>query len=433
MRDRSLVLVVVLMSFAGCEACGGPRTGDECTFDGTSLEVGDSIDSDDGCNTCICAPGRTLECTDFDCAGRDGGRDDDDGGEEPFDSGRPPSSCVDRDDDGFFTCTDPNYPERPEAIDCDDERFYVQPGGYDFPDNGEDDDCDEAIDELPGCACSSSTNAGDLLAAMDLCDGTLASSAKTGDAQQFAVYQDAYFGIAPEGADAGVPSCLVAMSTGDALADDADELSIQHCDSFTDGCFPDPDPNAASSSRVFDLATLTLHLDVPPNARGLSLRFMFMSSEWPEYLCQTYNDTFYAIVESDAVAAREPTNFAFDPNSRPITVNVGFFEAPRDWTEDLSSTPFGASDSFAACTDEGSAVEGCVLPEYCDTALPADLRFTGSGSGWLTASSPASPGEQDLVLKLTVHDEDDGLLDSLVLLDRLRWLPYEPPLGVVKE
>ncbi len=423
-------LVAVCMAMAGCESCTGGQSGDECVIDGVKLEVGDTGDKDE-CTSCICGPGHVLECADT-CADDAGAPGRNDGGTDDEDAGRPPSLCFDRDLDGFFDCADEFYPERPEAIDCDDTRFYIQPGGYDFPGNGDDDDCDGETDELPACTCSTATGATDLLAAMDLCDDTVGSSTKSGDALQFAVYQDSYFtNVVPE-----VGPCLVAMSTGDALAATADDLQLQHCTTgFGDGCFQDPDPNAAVTSRVFDLATVTLHLDVPPNARGLAFRFMFMSSEWPEYLCKEYNDTFYAIVESDAVFARTRTNFAFDTNNRPVTVNVGFFEAPRDWTEDLTPTPFGATDSSAECTteDDPSYVPGCALPAYCESSLPADLRFEGSGSGWLTASTPVEPGEQDVVLTLSIHDEGDGIFDSLALLDHVRWLPYTPPLGVVKE
>jgi len=51
----------------------------------------------------------------------------------------------------------------------------------------------------------------------------------------------------------------------------------------------------------------------------------------------------------------------------------------------------------------------------------------------LTTSVPVIPGQQDLQLTLSIHDEGDGILDSLVLVDAFRWLPFEPELTTSKD
>ena len=158
---------------------------------------------------------------------------------------------------------------------------------------------------------------------------------------------------------------------------------------------------------------------------------MFLSHEWPEFLCLEFNDTFYAGVETDAVNGGAPTNAAFDTQGRAITVNVGFFENPTPagagWTVPLDGTPFAMATSDECTYDPNP---GCTLPSYCDD--PALDARRGSGSGWLTTTVPVMPGEQGVRLKLTIHDEGDQQLDSLVIVDGFRWLPHEVVLGTEK-
>lgn len=434
----ALVALAVLTSCDGCTP-PPPTPGATCELsDGTPLGVGESGPAGDGCNTCLCTLAGELSCTEIACNDAGPAGEGEGEGEEAPDAGVDEGPCEDADGDGFYSCIDPDHPERPTVEDCDDQRFHVQPGGIEFPDTPEDDNCNDPPDNTDyarcDCAGLDSGVARDLAAAMDLCGDVIAGATKAGGAEQFGIV-DAYQGVVEErvrvrvdgpGGDPVVigNTCLATLSsgsaTGTAVSDGPGNCS-----------FSDPDPAGGSQDTICDLAQLRLTLRAPPNAQGFAFDFMFLSYEWPEYLCQEFNDTFYAIVETDAVFGGEPTNAAFDTAGRPITVNVGFFENPAAWTVPLDGISH-AGDSVGGCASAGIDVEpGCVLPNYCDDGS-IDVR-SGSGSGWLTTTVPITPGQQDIELVLSIHDESDSALDSIVILDSFRWLNLPTELETAKE
>lgn len=332
--------------------------------------------------------------------------------------------CVDHDFDGFFTCISPDHPDRPQEIDCDDNRFGAQPGGHEFPNNGFDDDCDGEVDEEPElcpCTLTNASNPDALGDAIDLCGGYLSEVTTVGDDAQIQVFA-AYPGeLQPHGGE-----CMVAMSTGRAAPRVTQEGVQPGTDFNIEASDPDPD---GPDEPVYDRAQLRLRLTPPPNAQSFRFSFMFMSSEWPEFLCDVYNDTFYAIAESNAILQGEPTNISLDRNGNEITVNAAFFEHPDDWTTDLGDTPFGRNE-FASCPFFVGD-DTCTLPEYCDES--GSLGRVGSGSGWLTTQAPLDPEQDELVLVFSVHDEGDGILDSVVLIDDFQWQPFRTSVSTVKE
>ena len=52
--------------------------------------------------------------------------------------------------------------------------------------------------------------------------------------------------------------------------------------------------------------------------------------------------------------------------------------------------------------------------------MNGNLYVYGGGSGWLTAKFPVTPGEQ-IQMRVIIADTFDGLKDSAVLLDDMRW------------
>jgi hypothetical protein len=54
-------------------------------------------------------------------------------------------------------------------------------------------------------------------------------------------------------------------------------------------------------------------------------------------------------------------------------------------------------------------------------------------TGWLTTIAPVSPLDETIDVVFSIHDESDGILDSLVVIDNFRWTPYEPEVGTIKE
>ncbi|MBL91199.1 MAG: hypothetical protein CMH56_05210 [Myxococcales bacterium] len=193
----------------------------------------------------------------------------------------------------------------------------------------------------------------------------------------------------------------------------------------------DPDPEYDGSwSSVNDLASLTLKLKKPGNARGFSFNFMFISAEFPEFLCMSFNDTFYAVVEAGSINNGRRRNVSFDQDNNEITVNNAFFEPANDWSVDLSTTPYGVPRS-SMCGNSTSFDDDCTTPEYC---ADEDARNAiGSGTGWLTTSVPLSELDEEFTLTFSMHDEGDGVYDSVGIIDNFRWVANPTSLTTEKE
>jgi Ca-activated chloride channel family protein len=159
---------------------------------------------------------------------------------------------------------------------------------------------------------------------------------------------------------------------------------------------PDPLPEysgsrrlGASDQRVFDLHQVRLELKAPQDARSFSFDFNFFSAEYPQYVNQNFNDTFYAILEAPSTNGGRPTNIAFDANGNSIEVDNNYFQQP-----------------FHPIPNDGTG-------------------FDAHGStGWLRTGWPIRGGEA-FTLTFSIHDEGDAVFDSLVLLDNFRWHGHE--------
>lgn len=144
-----------------------------------------------------------------------------------------------------------------------------------------------------------------------------------------------------------------------------------------------------SGQAVYDLHTIKLTLRAPSNARSFSFDFNFFSAEYPDYIQQNFNDTFYAIIEADSTNQGAPTNIAFDANNNSIEVDNNYFQNP-----------------FHPIPNTGTGFD-----------------YHGS-TGWLRTSWPVKGGEQ-FTLTFSIHDEGDGIYDSLVILDNFAFHGYE--------
>jgi hypothetical protein len=157
----------------------------------------------------------------------------------------------------------------------------------------------------------------------------------------------------------------------------------------------------ADETIVHDTVELDLTLKVPTNARSLSFSFMFASAEYPEFVGTQYNDKFLAILESKSFTG----NISFDSKKNPITVNASFFDVCQ-----------------TAQVCNGSKINQCSKPVtqldgtgYEDTA-PFEGLPIGGGTGWLTTTSPLTPGETAR-LRFVLFDEGDHIYDSSVIID----------------
>jgi hypothetical protein len=167
------------------------------------------------------------------------------------------------------------------------------------------------------------------------------------------------------------------LTNGDALL--ADDENIDGATGIENG-----GPSIRGSR---DVVIYRITLQVPRKASCLSVRFRFLSEEFPEFVNQIFNDAFIAeldvsnwnTVSKDDPRVVAPKNFAADASGNPIRVNT------------VGDT------SVTAGSARGTTYDGAT-------------RI-------LRASTPISGGRH--ILYLSIFDQGDRIYDSAVFLDRL--------------
>jgi hypothetical protein len=390
---------------------------------------------------------------------------DDAGGVDPGD--------LDQDGDGWT----------PNQGDCCDvpsascrDPFHVNPGAFEYPGNGVDDDCDPSTpDDAPPPSCSPGPLFGnvagaDLVRAMDLCQTTTESPPlpmkKWGVISADLVLAD---GVTPlpalDNVQAGVLAAfgpnvappknatMAAISSGTARAlgdpgyvhpkDGTAQGQIGNFNGTTQVSIPAqylaahggtvplapqcPGTPCSGSicTQAFDSVNLRVRIRVPTNAASFSYAFKFYSSEFPEWVCNRYNDTFITLLQSawqpdpNASPPEAPLpadgNIAFDAQGNPVSVNNGFFQ--------VCFPPPGAPPGTCPSGTLGLVGNGM-------GGWGTDLG-NGGGTDWLTNSAPVVPGET-IEIQFILWDAGDHNVDSLVLLDHFRWSLTPSPVSVYR-
>ncbi len=355
----------------------------------------------------------------------------------------------------------------PPPADCDDSNAFVNPEAFDFPGNGVDDDCDGKVDDPvltcetipaspPGspadfaraadlCAQNSKTHAGTVFdplvhAAWGQLQGlgpgqTLWTSA-TKPAIQTAIVSSFGANTAREG------KTMVGMSNGPWAASDPRDSAALDPSGFaiSDACADIPllgtdcasltNGAASGGVNVQDWAELTLTVKVPSNVETVVFDFAFLSSEFNQWWDSAANDAFFVLVTSAGLSGQ---NVARDGHGLAATVNSGFFQlcpappGPAGLSPDKSAAIAncvglgGDPTQMIFGTLAGTGYDGAAKSAN-DTvqAVNGNLYVYGGGTGWLTTKFPVKPGEQ-IVMRVIVADTFDGLKDSAILFDNMRW------------
>jgi len=179
----------------------------------------------------------------------------------------------------------------------------------------------------------------------------------------------------------------------------------------------DPDPKN-KDKKAFDMLILTMELVVPTNARSLSFNFHFLTTEYPEYLDDIYNDTFWVQMKhaGDSAKGIAPFdgNISFDKNGTPIRLNGAFFS--------ICDPYYKKPKTKVMCTRRANTLLGTGYAKgECQRGYAGNFTVANGGStGWLTTTAPVPPGKK-ITLTFSIFDKGDGILDSTVLVDNFQW------------
>lgn len=327
------------------------------------------------------------------------------------------SANTDLDKDGFT----------PSQGDCNDCDANVNPGAFEVPGNGTDDDCNSKIDEVTSCDADlalDSANAYDAARALELCQSTTALTKTWGVLS--AKFVRANGATASAGINTGIlsqfganlspttGSKLLALSSGAArLPGDTGYATSLH----TTGAgtapagFPTTDSCASGTDIVDDIA-LEVTLRVPSNAKAFRFRGNFYVADFPGYVGSEFSDQFVALVSPPPQGSLSG-DVAIDTNYAPVSLNTASFNV---------CVPENKSAFASSCS--GNPCPSAPDP-YCPlgaSQLSGTGFETGAATGWQTWTTAVVPGAT-LSIRFAIWDRSDATGDSTVLLDGFEWVP----------
>jgi len=147
-----------------------------------------------------------------------------------------------------------------------------------------------------------------------------------------------------------------------------------------------------------DVTIMRTFLRVPKGASCLSIRFRFLSDEFPEFVNEDFNDAF--IAELDGSTWEASGDRGNDPG-KPDENRDPTISAPKNFAQDAKGNPIRVN----------------TVGDTSVTAKAAKGTTYDGATRLLRASTPITPGRHSLYL--SIFDQGDRDFDSAVFLDRL--------------
>lgn len=345
----------------------------------------------------------------------------------------PTDPSADSDGDGWTTA----------GGDCNDCTAQMNPGAFDYANNGVDEDCNGTPDDEPtGCdqgLAIEGNSAMDAAKSLGLCRvaqgeswGVVSATWSAADGTKGHAYADTsgLFGGGCDSTD-GYPSArghgllpkfgkaikprqgasMLALSSGTAREGTNGESPAGDTLCTQSNVPPAPfAPKTATGCNVplapdyvaNDVSALEIVIKTPTNANSFSFAFDFYTYEWPDYVCSQYNDYFAVILQSNHPKTPADHNISFDSQGNPVSVNNGLVQV---------------CDPQMGLSGPGGKTFSCPLGT-------GELAGTGfekhAASSWLQTKAPVVPGET-IHLRFAVWDMGDEFLDSTVVIDDFAW------------
>jgi hypothetical protein len=194
------------------------------------------------------------------------------------------------------------------------------------------------------------------------------------------------------------------------------------------------DPFSQDYDEMLDVMEWRLHLKAPAGAHGFQIHYIFLSTEYEEYIGTPFNDKFYIFIEAPSTnqgsrtvinytACRDPDSYHdfvcdasmehCEPGERYcyVAINTALSECcwydgcPQGtWTTDLTGTGYS-----------------CAIDEFWDL-----LSLAGSSTGWLVTEWFIEP-EEEFDIIFHIHDTSDPNLDSEVIIDKFLFVGSADP------
>ncbi len=178
-------------------------------------------------------------------------------------------------------------------------------------------------------------------------------------------------------------------------------------------------PDCPPGDSINDAVMLKLRIRVPGGVRSFSFNIYFLSMEFPNWVCNAYNDFFIALLdsehESDNPDFQNPAdkNLAVEASGYPVGVNMAHL------TEAELFTVCEVSPDWPSCQGVSDLINTGGFETGLADSIPANMTPRG-GTGWLTVRGNVVPGEV-ITLRLAIWDTGDHRFDSMVLIDNFRW------------
>jgi hypothetical protein len=340
--------------------------------------------------------------------------------------------AIDHDLDGFASTQG----------DCNDCDPNTNPGAFDVPKDGIDEDCDGIVDDEPtGCDTMAVLDSPDPFNAaltMDLCRKTTETA--QGKQRTWGVVGASF--VAPDGSDNCSPGACSSngnfqlghgnltklgvnkpqqgshmYSTSSGTARDPNDPGYQNVGGFdkmfTVGAaagYPAPAPACPGmiTGQPHDGMGLRLTIRVPTNAQSFSFDSNFFTYEFPVYICSPYNDAYVVEMAPAPKGASTGGNVVFDQSGNPISVNNALLQV---------CDPQMAGGKNFTCPLGSTTLQG--------TGFGNDKSMDGNhaATGWLRTTVNVDPSlkGKDITLLFAVWDSGDGILDSTALVDNFVW------------